>query len=190
MAGSGGFLARICDNGRSLDLALRRKRQPVARRPQLGNMRIMINIRISNASDSLRVMQIWRNAVAATHHFLNPNDRDEIEIEVSQFLPAAPLWLATDAEDKPLGFMLLDHAHMDALFIDPACRGQGIGKTLVEYALELHPNLTTEVNEQNEQAVGFYKHLGFVPTGRSVRDGQGRPYPLIHLFRSTSPIAS
>ena len=146
----------------------------------------MINIRISNVSDGSRVVEIWRNAVAATHHFLNPNDRDEIELEVSRFLPAAPLWLATDAEDKVLGFMLLNHAHMDALFIDPACRGQGIGKTLVEHALTLHSKLMTEVNEQNEQAVGFYKHLGFVPTGRSERDGQGRPYPLIHLLRSTS----
>lgn len=150
----------------------------------------MINIRKSNASDGARVMQVWRDAVAATHHFLDPNDRDEIEIEVSQFLPGAPLWLATDAEDKALGFMLLDHAHMDALFIDPACRGEGIGKALVKYALELHSDLTTEVNEQNEQAVGFYKHLGFLPTGRSERDGQGRPYPLIHLLRSRVPTAS
>lgn len=150
----------------------------------------MINIRLSTASDSFRVMQIWRNAVAATHHFLNPHDRDEIEREVAQFLPGAPLLLATGAEDKALGFMLLDHSHMDALFIDPAFRGQGIGKTLVAYALELHPHLTTEVNEQNEQAVGFYQHLGFVPSGRSERDGQGRPYPLIHLSRSTSPTAN
>jgi putative acetyltransferase len=37
------------------------------------------------------------------------------------------------------------------------------------------------VNEQNAQAVGFYEHLGFQRTGRSDKDSQGRPYPLIHL---------
>ena len=41
--------------------------------------------------------------------------------------------------------------------------------------------MTTDVNEQNERAVGFYERMGFVRTGHSPRDGQGRPYPLIHL---------
>jgi putative acetyltransferase len=43
--------------------------------------------------------------------------------------------------------------------------------------------MTTDVNEQNAQAVGFYEHMGFTRTGRSPLDGQGRPYPLIHLAR-------
>ena len=49
----------------------------------------------------------------------------------------------------------------------------------------LRSPIFTDVNEQNLQAVGFYEHLGFVPIGRSERDGQGRAYPLIHL-RSAS----
>ncbi|WP_322788825.1 acetyltransferase [Sphingobium cloacae] len=126
-------------------------------------------------------MRIWRDAVDATHDFLKPEDRDAIEAELSGFLPIAPLWLATDIEDRPLGFMLLDGAHMEALFIDPARRGQGIGRALVRHALALHPILSTDVNEQNAQAVGFYDRLGFTRTGRSERDGQGRLYPLIHL---------
>ena len=77
--------------------------------------------------------------------------------------------------------MLLDGSSMEALFIDPAHRGRGIGRALVEHALDLHPALTTDVNEQNGQAIGFYERMGFVPTGRSDHDGQGRPYPLIHL---------
>ena len=126
-------------------------------------------------------MQIWRDAVDATHNFLTAEDRAAIEAEVQSFLPAAPLWLAVDAEDRPVGFMLLDGPSMEALFIDPAHRGTGVGRALVGHALERHPTLTTEVNEQNGQAVGFYERLGFVPVGRSEIDGQGRAYPLIHL---------
>ena len=69
----------------------------------------------------------------------------------------------------------------EGAFILPQWRGTGVGRALVAHALERHPMLTTEVNEQNGQAVGFYERLGFVPTGRSERDGQGRAYPLIHL---------
>ncbi|KQZ71381.1 acetyltransferase [Sphingopyxis sp. Root214] len=141
----------------------------------------MIRIRQSTPAEGERAVEIWRDAVDATHDFLTAEDRAAIEAEVQSFLPAAPLWLAVDADNRPIGFMLLDGSSMEALFIDPVYRAAGAGRALVAHALESYPILTTEVNEQNKQAVGFYERLGFVPTGRSERDGQGRPYPLIHL---------
>ena len=117
----------------------------------------------------------------ATHDFLTPKDRAEIDETVSGFLPEAPLWLAVDDDDRAVGFMLLSDAHMEGLFIDPEWRGTGLGRGLVEHALMLHPVMTTDVNEQNGQAVGFYERMGFAPIGRSETDDHGRPYPLIHL---------
>jgi putative acetyltransferase len=141
----------------------------------------MPRIRRSTTADGPRVLDIWRNAVDATHDFLAPNDRLDIEKEVTSFLPTAPLWLAVDDNDRAMGFMLISDGHMEALFIDPANRGTGVGRVLVQHALQLHPALTTDVNEQNSQAMGFYEHQGFQRTGRSSLDGQGRSYPLIHL---------
>lgn len=77
--------------------------------------------------------------------------------------------------------MFVENGHMQALFVDPACRGTGIGAALVRHGLTLHPNMTTDVNEQNSQAVGFYEKMGFKRIGHSPVDDQGRPYPLIHL---------
>lgn len=56
------------------------------------------------------------------------------------------------------------------------------GKLLIEHALSLTPKLTTNVNEQNEQAVGFYQKMGFRVTGRSETDDLGQPYPLLNLM--------
>jgi len=137
--------------------------------------------RPSRASDGNAVVDLWRRAVDATHDFLSAEDRRAIDAEVAGFLPQAPLLLAVDAEDRPQGFMLLDGSHMEALFIDPEVHGQGIGRQLVEHALAQHSTLTTDVNAQNAQALGFYLRMGFVETGRSEVDSQGRPYPLIHL---------
>lgn len=142
---------------------------------------LTLGLRPSRASDGERVVEIWCNAVDATHDFLSAADRVAIEEQVRGFLPDAPLTLAVDSDDRPLGFMLVDDGHMEALFIDPAVRGSGVGRTLVAHALVETPALTTDVNEQNDQAVGFYKHMGFAETGRSAQDSDGRPYPLIHL---------
>lgn len=38
-----------------------------------------------------------------------------------------------------------------------------------------------DVNEQNEQAVGFYRRMGFEVAGRSAEDGMGLPFPLLHM---------
>jgi putative acetyltransferase len=141
----------------------------------------MIKLRPSRPEDGSRVVEIWAAAVDATHDFLTPQDRAEIGREVAAFLPSAPLTLAVDDRDRAIGFMLIDNGHMEALFIDPEHRGAGVGAILIDYALAVHPLLTTDVNEQNAQAVGFYEHMGFTRTGWSATDGRGRPYPLIHL---------
>ncbi|WMJ71536.1 acetyltransferase [Stenotrophomonas sp. 24(2023)] len=141
----------------------------------------MPTLRASRPTDGNAVVDLWRRSVDATHDFLSAADRQAIDAEVAGFLPQAPLVVAVDAQDTPQGFMLVDGSHMEALFIDPAVRGTGVGRLLLQHALAEHPQLTTDVNAQNEQAVGFYLRMGFVETGRSALDGQGRPYPLIHL---------
>ncbi|KNY31190.1 MULTISPECIES: acetyltransferase [unclassified Agrobacterium] len=146
----------------------------------------MITLRPSTNRDTTRILDIWSRAVDATHGFLLPTDRAAIGEEVEAFLPQMPLMLAVNVSDYPLGFMFLHEGHMEALFIDPDHHGKGIGKALVQAAIATHPGLTTDVNEQNIEAMGFYCKLGFEPTGRSDLDGQGRSYPLVHLrFRAT-----
>ncbi|WP_448538945.1 acetyltransferase [Sphingobium yanoikuyae] len=144
----------------------------------------MIMIRPSRPDEGARILEIWRGAVDATHDFLTAEDRRAIDEMVRGFLPHAPLWLAVDDNDYPLAFMLIDGGHMEALFVDPGRRGTGIGAALVRHGLARHPGMTTDVNEENDQAVRFYEKMGFRPTGRSPMDGQGRPYPLIHLAYS------
>lgn len=142
---------------------------------------MVINIRRSRHDDGDKLVKIWCRSVDATHDFLSKAYRAELEELVKSFLPEAPLWVAVDEKDVPVAFMLLTGEHMDALFVDPDVRGCGIGKLLIEHALTLAPELTTNVNEQNAQAVGFYKKLGFTVTGRSEVDDLGKPYPLLNL---------
>lgn len=149
--------------------------------PQKG--REMMNIRMSRPSEASDIIQIWKTSVDATHDFLTAHDRQAIEKEVVGFFSETPVWVATNQEDQPLGFMFLHDGHLEALFVDASARGLGVGKALISHALALHPDLSVDVNEQNQQAVGFYQHMGFEVSGRSERDNQGRAYPLLHLSK-------
>ena len=141
----------------------------------------MTEIRSSRPSDADTILEIWRRAVDATHHFLTPGDRRAIDEDVQVLLPQLSLWVAVDEDDRPTGFMSMSDLSLDALFIDPLKHGIGIGRALVEFALRSNSYLLTDVNEQNEQALAFYRRLGFKEVGRSPIDGQGRPYPLVHM---------
>jgi putative acetyltransferase len=148
----------------------------------------MIQIRQSTRNDFPVLFEIWRSAVCATHDFLSEQDFQDIAISVAEkYLPDAELWVAVDQQDRPLGFMGMSQAHIDTLFIHPEHRGKGIGRMLLDHARQRAGVLTVDVNEQNEQAVGFYRRMGFVETGRSARDDEGRPYPLLHMNLSQKP---
>lgn len=141
----------------------------------------MVRLRSSTPADGLRAVEIWAAAVDATHHFLAAVDREAIGNEVAEFLPYASLTLAIDADNRPVAFMLVAQGRLEALFVDPAHHGKGIGRIMMAQALAENPGLCVDVNAQNSGAWAFYRRMGFVETGRSALDGQGRPYPLVHL---------
>lgn len=140
-----------------------------------------MKVRRGTAADAPRALTIWREAVDATHGFLTPEDRAEIDVMVAAFVASAELWMVDDADGCPVGFLVMDGEMIDALFVDPAVHGQGFGTALLGHALKLSPKATVDASEQADNALPFYEARGFVRTGRSETDPQGRPYPLIHL---------
>lgn len=67
------------------------------------------------------------------------------------------------------------------LFVDARQRGHGIGTALLSFVVAEHGVTAVDVNEQNVQAVEFYRRRGFTVVGRSELDDQGRPYPILHM---------
>lgn len=140
-----------------------------------------MKVRRGTAADVPRALEIWRAAVDATHRFLTPEDRAEIDVMVAGWLPTVELWLVDGDAGRPVGFLVMDGEMIDAMFVDPSVHGQGYGTALLNYALTLSPHATVDASEQASNALAFYEARGFVRTGRSETDPGGRPYPLIHL---------
>ncbi|UYY66073.1 acetyltransferase [Serratia marcescens] len=142
----------------------------------------MITIRARAAEDNAQLADIWLRSVRATHHFLTEDNIAQLfPLVLNDYLPAVNVWVAEDRPGHPCGFIGLNGNKVEMLFIDADQRGQGVGKALLTHAETLHDELQLDVNEQNPQASGFYRHYGFVITGRLPLDGQGNPFPLLHM---------
>jgi putative acetyltransferase len=132
--------------------------------------------------DISELVEIWEASVRATHHFLSEDDIAFFKPLVrDEFIPMLHVDCARDKNGRICGFVGVTEGKIEMLFIDPASRGRGIGKILLQHAVDALGATEVDVNEQNEQAVGFYQHMGFVLQSRSELDGMGKPFPLLHL---------
>lgn len=134
--------------------------------------------------DAVALADVWRAAVEATHAFLTPADVDHYYPRIrDEFLPALRVLAAVDDADRPIGFIGTDEHRIEMLFVDPAQHGRGVGTQLIEAAMGNLDVIEVDVNEQNPSATQFYLARGFQQIGRSALDGDGRPFPLLHLRR-------
>ena len=115
------------------------------------------------------VVELWESSVRATHHFLKEEDIEYYKpLILNTYLDAVELRCIRN-NGKIVGFLGVADQNLEMLFIDP------------EYSISQLNVTKIDVNEQNEQAVGFYKHCGFETIKRSKLDSSGKPYPTLHM---------
>ncbi|MDR7211556.1 GNAT family N-acetyltransferase [Flavobacterium piscis] len=128
------------------------------------------------------VVNIWEASVRATHHFLKEEDIQYFKpLIFNTYLDAVELKCVRNEEGEITGFLGAADQNLEMLFIHPDYRGKQIGKALLNFSIEKMNVRKVDVNEQNDQAVGFYRKCGFETTSRSELDSFGKPYPTLHM---------
>ncbi|AMO58295.1 GCN5 family acetyltransferase [Endozoicomonas montiporae] len=132
--------------------------------------------------DYSELLNVWENSVRATHDFISEADIEFFKpIIMEQAFPAVTLKCVKSASGAIQGFVGVHDGKIEMLFVLNEARGQGIGKCLLDYAVQHLDAKTVDVNEQNPQATDFYKHMGFKVVSRSPLDGMGKPFPILHM---------
>lgn len=115
-----------------------------------------MHIRKRVDADNTALVDLWERSVRATHDFLSEADIVELYSQVRDlYLPAVEVWVLVDDDGVAQGFIGLNQAHVEMLFVEPGLRGRGIGRRLLDHARATWPRLSVDVNEQNPQACGF-----------------------------------
>lgn len=140
------------------------------------------NLNIINNKDMEQVLDTWESSVRATHNFLSEDDIISIKPQVVEGVKyVSNLLCVRDKKDVIQAFMGIHDFKIEMLFVSNESRGNGIGKKLVEYAIEVLNVNYVDVNEQNPQAIGFYEHMGFKVFKKCELDEQGNPFPILHM---------
>jgi len=143
-----------------------------------------VPIMINSASqrDYPAIIELWELSVRASHLFLPEDYLQRIKKLLPSILEAVKLFGHLDKDQKTItGFLGVTDEKIEMLFVHPDKRGQGIGTLLNKFAMEQLHTYKVDVNEQNEQAVGFYKRIGYEVVGRTEVDGLGKPFPILQM---------
>lgn len=138
--------------------------------------------KIERCRDYEELADVWLASVRATHGFLTPEDIEFYrERLVGDYMPAVELYALRDKSGRWCAFMGMAGEMVEMLFVSPGAMGRGYGSMLLDFAVREKWAWRVDVNEQNERALAFYQKHGFTVTGRDEYDGEGKPYPILHL---------
>lgn len=134
------------------------------------------HIRQYKVSDLEGVLNSWELATRLAHPFMADEFIAQERINVAEiYMPNTDTWVA-ELGGEVKGFIALMGNEVGAIFLQPNCHGQGIGKALMDKAQVIHGDLEVEVFKVNIIGRNFYSKYGFEqleeklhePTGQQV----------------------
>jgi putative acetyltransferase len=133
-------------------------------------------------TDFGKLLEVWEASVRATHDFMSEDNIQFFKPLIrNEALPSLELRCVRDDNHSSIGFIGVSNGKVEMLFVHPNYFGKGVGKRLLEYAVQHMKTSELDVNEQNPKALAFYKKMGFVVVGRSELDSTGKPFPILHM---------
>lgn len=141
------------------------------------------SLSFSERTDELTnaLLRLWEASVQASHHFLTEEDIQRLAPFAGEAIRGIETLLVMYQGNRPVAFMGVENGKIEMLFVAPDSFGSGFGKRLVRLAIEQHHARYVDVNEQNPEAEGFYRHLGFSVFERTETDEQGNPFPILKM---------
>ena len=138
-------------------------------------------------ADYESLIEIWEASVIATHHFLSEAWIAEHKpLILNQYFDMVALICIRNSQSGIQGFLGTAEGNIEMLFVSPDHFRKGVGQALIDYAVNDIGANAVDVNEENPGARIFYEKVGFQVVGRSELDGQGNPYPILHMKLKTN----
>lgn len=111
------------------------------------------------------VVDIWEASVKETHHFLKEEDISYFKpLILNTYLDTVELRCLRDEDCKILGFLGASNGNLEMLFIHPTHRGKRIGKTLLEYAINILNVSKVESMNRMNKPLGFTNTVALKPS--------------------------
>ena len=137
-------------------------------------------IRKIKVTDYPRLIEIWESAVLSTHDFLKEEDFLYYKEQLPVYFQYVTLF-GFEQEGILIGLWELQKEILKCCLLTIIITKHRNWEKTGYLCHKSFAGNEVDVNEQNIQAVGFYKYIGFNVYKRSDLDGEGKEYPILHM---------
>ena len=128
-------------------------------------------IRQLQNKDIDKIMEIWLESTIDAHKFISKEYWNEnYNIVIDMYIPMSKTFVYEDNDDIRGFISVINNDFIGALFVEKNYQGQGIGKSLIDYAKNLYDNLSLAVYKENEKALEFYKKMEFKIISENINE--------------------
>lgn len=131
-------------------------------------------IRKIENKDIDKTMDIWLESTIKAHDFI-PKEywEDNYNTVKDVYIPIAETFVYEDKEGMKGFISIINDEFIGALFVATKYQGSGIGKQLINYAINRYEKLNLAVDKDNKKSVGFYINRGFEIVKEQVNEDSG-----------------
>lgn len=119
-------------------------------------------IRNIESKDIDKIMAIWLKSTIKAHDFIDEgywnNNYNTVK---NVYIPMSDTFVYEDKENIKGFISIINSEFIGALFVGIDCQGNGVGKKLIDYAMNKYKKLNLEVYKDNKKSVDFYMNRGF-----------------------------
>ena len=121
------------------------------------------------------LVAVWEGSVRATHDFLPAGELERIGAMVPQAIAGVPTLLVCVQDGEPVAFLGMDGTFIEMLFVSVDCRGQGIGRSLVERAVAGYGATEVSLTSRTRRQSGSTSAWALRPTAAPTPTARARP---------------
>lgn len=131
-------------------------------------------IRNLENKDIDKVMDIWIKSTTKAHDFICKEYwQNNYKTVKDVYIPMSETFVYEDEEGIKGFISIINNEFIGALFVDIDFQGKGVGKKLINYAIDKYKKLKLAVYKENKKSVEFYINRGFKIIEEQVNDDSG-----------------
>jgi GNAT superfamily N-acetyltransferase len=144
-------------------------------------------VRLATVEDAFAVADLYTaarvHAVPQMPPALHTNEEDRAYVAAKLAEPDVEVWVA-ESDGRIVGFAQCTPTFLDALYVTPELKGQGIGSLLLDVVDATHPDgYELWVFESNDGARRLYERRGLVVVERTDGSGNEEKAPDLRMAR-------
>lgn len=115
------------------------------------------------------IMEIWLESNIEAHNFI-PKEYWEINYDIVKetYIPRSKTYISVSGNVIEGFVSVINNSYIGALFVRTNLKRKGIGSKLMEHVQNKYKALILGVYEKNEDAISFYKNMGFTKIGKEL----------------------